>query len=63
MEKSVPRDHRLSLLGKPRNAKRRSSGRIILSHPHTHVRFLYYQYVLLCHILQHYFNLFDIENI
>ena len=31
-EKSVPRDHRLSSLGKPRDAKRRSSGRIFLSH-------------------------------
>ena len=28
IEKSVPCDHRLSLLGKPRDAKRRSSGRI-----------------------------------
>ena len=26
IEKSVPRDHRLSSLGKPRDAKRRSSG-------------------------------------
>ena len=39
MEKSVPRDHRLSSLGKPRDAKRRSSGRIF--YPHTHDRFLY----------------------
>ena len=31
--KSVPRDHRLSSLGKPRNGNRRSSGRIFLSHP------------------------------
>ena len=28
IEKSVPRDHRLTLLGKPRDAERRSSGRI-----------------------------------
>ena len=32
LEKPVPRDHRLSSLGKPRDAKRRSSGRIFLSH-------------------------------
>ena len=41
MKKSVPWDHRLSSLGKPRDAKRGSSGRIFLSHPHTHDRFLY----------------------
>ena len=41
IEKSVPRDHRLSSLGKPRDANRWSSGRIFLSHPHTHDRFLY----------------------
>ena len=41
IEKSVPRDHRLSSLGKPCDAKRRSSGRIFLSYPHTHDRFLY----------------------
>ena len=41
IEKSFSRDHRLSLLGKPRDAKRRSSGRIFLSYPHTHNRFLY----------------------
>ena len=34
--KSVPRDHRLPLLGKPRNAKRWSSGHILLSHPQMH---------------------------
>ena len=31
IEKSVPRDQRLSSLGKPLDAKRRSSGRIFLS--------------------------------
>ena len=41
IEKSVPRDHRLSSLGKPRDANRRSLGRIFLSYPHTHDRFLY----------------------
>ena len=40
IEKSVPRDHRLSTLGKPRDAKRRSSGRMFLFYPHTHDRFL-----------------------
>ena len=40
IEKSVPRNHRLSSLGKPRDAKRRSSGLIFLSYPHTHDRFL-----------------------
>ena len=40
IEKSVPRDHRLSLLGKPRDAKRQSWGHIFLSDPHTHDRFL-----------------------
>ena len=33
IEKSVPRNHRLSSLGKPRNAKWRSSGPDFLSHP------------------------------
>ena len=47
IEKSVPRDHRLSILSKPRAAKRRSPGRIFLSYPHTHDRFLYSP---LCHI-------------
>ena len=37
---SVPRDHRLSSLGKPRDAKRRSLGWIFLSYPHTHDIFL-----------------------
>ena len=32
IEKSVPQDHPLSSLGKPRDGKRRSSGRIFLSH-------------------------------
>ena len=41
IEKSGPRDHRLSSLGKPRDAKRRSSGRIFLFYPHTHDRLLY----------------------
>ena len=40
--KSLPRDHRLSSLGKPRDANQRSSGRIFLSHPHTRDRFLYF---------------------
>ena len=39
IEKSVPRDHRLSSLGKPRDANRWSSGWIFLSHPHTYDRF------------------------
>ena len=33
-EKSVPRDNRLSSLGKPRYSNQGSSGRIFLSHPH-----------------------------
>ena len=41
IEKSVPRDHGLSSLGKPRDAKRRSSGQIFLSYSHTHNGFLY----------------------
>ena len=41
MEKPIPRDHRLSSLGKPHDAKRRSLGRIFLSYPNTHYRFLY----------------------
>ena len=40
IEKSVPQDHHLSSLGKPRDAKRRSSGQIFLSYPHTYDRFL-----------------------
>ena len=41
IEKAVSRDHRLSSLGKPRDAKRQSTGKIFLSYPHTHDRFLY----------------------
>ena len=41
IEKSVPQDPRLSSLGKPRDAKRRSLGRIFLSYPNTYDRFLY----------------------
>ena len=41
IEKSVPHDQRLSSLGKPRDAKRRSSGQIFLAYRHTHDRFLY----------------------
>ena len=48
IEKSVPWDHCLSSLDKPRDAKQRSSGRIFLSYPHTHDRFLYE----LCNILK-----------
>ena len=40
IEKSVPRDHRLSSSGKPRDAKRWSWGLIFLSYPNTHDRFL-----------------------
>ena len=40
IEKSVPRDHWLSSLGKPRDANRWSSGQIFLSHLHIHDRFL-----------------------
>ena len=36
IEKSIPRDHCLSSLGKPHDAKRRSMGRIFLSYPQTH---------------------------
>ena len=39
IEKFIPRDLRLSSLGKPRDANRRSSGWIFLSHPHTYVGF------------------------
>ena len=38
----VPRDNRLSSLGKPRDAKRRSSGRGFLSYLYTYDIFLYY---------------------
>ena len=41
-------------LGKPRDAKRRSSGRIFLSYPHTHDRFLYSVAVALLLLLIHY---------
>ena len=41
METSVPGDNPLSSHGKPRDANRRSSEQIFLSHPHTHDRFLY----------------------
>ena len=40
VRKSVPRDHLLSSLGKPRDANWWSSGRISLSHPYTHDGFL-----------------------
>ena len=40
-KESVPRNHRLSSLGKPRDAKRRSSEHIFLTYPHTYDRFLY----------------------
>ena len=39
-EKSVPWDHCLSSLGKPRDAKQQSSARIVLYYHHTHDRFL-----------------------
>ena len=39
-KKSVPRNHRLSSLGKPLDAKQRSSGRMFLIHLHTHDIFL-----------------------
>ena len=39
--RSVPPGHHLSSLVKPRDAKPRSSGRIFLSYPHTHDRFLF----------------------
>ena len=41
IEKSVPRDRRLSSQDKLRDAKRGSSRQIFLSYPHTHDRFLY----------------------
>ena len=41
IEKSIPRDHRLPLLVKLRNADWWSSGRICLSHPHAHDGYLY----------------------
>ena len=42
IENSAPQDHCLSSLSKPRDAKRRYSGRIFLSYHHTHDRFLYF---------------------
>ena len=45
IEKFVPLDRSLSSLGKPRDAKRRFSGWIFLSYPHTHDIFLYYIWV------------------
>ena len=44
MEKSVPSDHCLSSLGKPRDAKRQSLGQIFLSYPHPHDRY----YLIFC---------------
>ena len=41
IEKSVPRVHSLTSLGKPRDARQKPSGRIFLSTPHTHDRFWY----------------------
>ena len=41
IEKSVPLDHRLSSISKPRYAKWSSSVQIFLSHPHTYDGFLY----------------------
>ena len=38
IEKSVPRDHHLSSLGKPRDANRWSSGQIFLSHSYIIIR-------------------------
>ena len=43
-KKNDPRDHRFSSLGKPRDAKRWSSGRICLSYLYTHNVVLYYLY-------------------
>ena len=40
IEKSAPRDHRLSSLGKTCDAKRKSPERLFLSHTHTHDGFL-----------------------
>ena len=42
IEKSVPRDYRLSSLSKPRDAKWRSEGLIFQFYPHFHDRFLIY---------------------
>ena len=42
LKKSVPRDHPLSSLGKPRDVKWQYSGQIFLSYSHTHDGFLYH---------------------
>ena len=49
IEKSLRRDHRLSSLCKPHDAKWLSSGRIFLSYPHTHDIFLIYTIPILGH--------------
>ena len=41
IEITVPRDHHLSSIGKPRDANWWSFGRIFLSHFHNHDGFLY----------------------
>ena len=41
IKKSVPQDHHLLSLGKPRHSNCWSLGQIFLSHPHTHDGFLY----------------------
>ena len=41
IEKSISQDRRLSSLSKPCDAKRRSSGQIFLSYPHTYDRYLH----------------------
>ena len=51
IEKSLRRDHRLSSLCKPHDAKWLSSGRILLSYPHTHDIFLNYTIPILGCIL------------
>ena len=42
IEKYVHWDHRLSSIGKPRDAKWWSLGRLFLFYPHTHDTFFYY---------------------
>ena len=59
IEKSVPRDHRLSSLGKPHDVKRRSSGWIFLPYPHTHDRFFYQSPLILTELFQH--NLINVS--
>ena len=44
IEKSVPHDHRMSSLGKPRDSNWGSPGRIFLSHPRNHDRFFQYEF-------------------